>query len=268
MGSRVPGVDYLECIIKMVERAATSRASEIGLLNEKSLHGALKEWYSCPGDRFEVAVDGYVVDIVRGELLIEIQTSGFSTIKAKLGRLAQTHRVRLLYPIPRVKWIVRVGEEGHRLGRRKSPKRGSLDLLFLELVSIPHVFSMPKFSLEVLYTQEEEVRRYDGRRGRRRKGWVVQERRLLDVLERQSFDSPADILALLPDDLKEPFTTADLAEAMEKPRWVAQKMAYCLRGMGAAVAVGKTGNALLYERNAVFDKAVIAMKRYGDTIGR
>lgn len=169
--------------------------NQIGSLNEKTLHAALKEWYSRPGDRFEVSVDGYVVDIVRGDLLIEVQTSGFYAIKVKLERFAENHRVRLVYPIPREKWIVRAGEDGHRLGRRKSPKRGSLDLLFLEMVSISYLLALPKFSLEVLYTQKEEVRRYDGRRGWRRKGWVVQERRFLDVVEHHRFESPADMLA-------------------------------------------------------------------------
>ena len=46
------------------------RSSEIGTLNEKPLHAALKAWYAQPGDRLEVAVDGFVVDIVRGDLLI------------------------------------------------------------------------------------------------------------------------------------------------------------------------------------------------------
>jgi hypothetical protein len=46
----------------------------IGQLNEKALHASLKQWYARPGDRFEVAVGGFVIDIVRAELLIEIQT--------------------------------------------------------------------------------------------------------------------------------------------------------------------------------------------------
>ena len=37
----------------------------IGLLNEKPLHASLKQWYARPGDRFEVPVDGFVIDIVR-----------------------------------------------------------------------------------------------------------------------------------------------------------------------------------------------------------
>src|SRR5919205_2984155 len=102
--------------------------SGIGLLNEKPLHASLKQWYARPGDRFEVPVDGFVIDIVRDDLLIEIQTRNFSSIKSKLNKLARSHRVRLIYPIVHEKWIVRLAtDNGHGTIRRKSPKRGRLE---------------------------------------------------------------------------------------------------------------------------------------------
>ncbi len=55
-----------------------------------------------------------------------------------------------------------------------------------------------------------------------------------------------DLVGLLPDDLPEPFTTADLAGKLGRPRRAAQRMAYCLRKVGAIVAVGKRGNAIEY----------------------
>ena len=42
----------------------------------------------------------------------------------------------------------------------------------------------------------------------------------------------------------------ELAESMDKPRWLAQQMAYCLRYMGAVQQVGKRRNAILYVRAA------------------
>src|SRR5919106_2448020 len=154
--------------------------SGIGLLNEKPLHASLKQWYARPGDRFEVPVDGFVIDIVRDDLLIEIQTRNFSSIKSKLNKLARSHHVRLIYPIVQEKWIVRGAI------RRKSPKRGRLEDLFWELVSIPQLLSNPNFSLEVLMIREEEVRRYDVKRKKwRRRGWVIEGRRLVDVLDRR-----------------------------------------------------------------------------------
>src|SRR5690349_24776811 len=100
----------------------------VGLLNEKALHASLKQWYARQGDRFEVPVSGFVIDIVRDDLLIEIQTGSFASIKSKLSRLVRSHQVRLVYPIVQEKWIIRsaTGDPG-RVLRRKSPKRGRLE---------------------------------------------------------------------------------------------------------------------------------------------
>jgi hypothetical protein len=220
--------------------------SGIGLLNEKPLHASLKRWYARPGDRLEVAVDGFVVDIDRDDLLIEIQTGHFASIKSKLARLTRSHPVRLIYPIAHEKWIVRpAAEDRGGVIRRKSPRRGRLEDLFRELVSIPHLLSERNFSLEVLLTQEEEVRRYEGKRRGRRRGWVTEERRLLEVLDRRLFGESADWLGLLPEGLGS-FTTSDLAAGMGTARDLAQKMAYCLRNGRVIELVGRRGRANLY----------------------
>lgn len=41
-------------------------------------------------------VDGYIIDIVRGDLLIEVQTRNFSALKAKLLTLTAKCPVRLI----------------------------------------------------------------------------------------------------------------------------------------------------------------------------
>jgi hypothetical protein len=218
--------------------------STIGLVNEKPLHASLKQWYARPGDRFEVPVDGFVIDIVRDDLLIEIQTRNFSAISRKLSRLTRSYRVRLVYPVVQEKWIVRVGAKNGAV-RRKSPKRGRIEDLFWELVSIPRLLSHPNFSLEVLLTSEEELRRYDVRRRRRRKGWVMEGRRLVHVLDRRVFGNSADWLAFVPDGLHS-FTTKDLATVADTRRDLAQKMAYCLREARMIDLIGRQGRANLY----------------------
>jgi hypothetical protein len=97
--------------------------------------------------------------------------------------------------------------------------------------------------------RKQRARSYDGAdervepAGWRRKEWVTQERRLLRVLDQRLFESPAELATAIPKTLIEPFTTADLATSLSIPRWLAQKMAYCLREMGAIQAVGKNGHA-------------------------
>ena len=226
-----------------------SASNGVGVLNEKPLHAALKAWYAQPGDRFEVDVDGSIIDIVRDDLLVEIQTRSFSALKRKLAKLVVSHPVRLVFPIAAEKCIVRLSDDGAvEQGRRKSPKRGSVLELFRELVSFPHLISHPNFSLEVLLIQEEEVRQQGLARNWRRRGWGTVERRLVQVVERRVFAAPADLAALIPASLEEPFTTAGLADAIHQPRWLAQKMTYCLRSAGAIAEAGKQGKATRYVR--------------------
>jgi hypothetical protein len=222
------------------------QTSGIGLLNEKPLHASLKKWCAQPGDRFETTVDGFVIDIVRGDLLLEIQTGNLASIKAKLTRLLRSHHVRLVYPIAKEKWIVRLATEGSsRVTRRKSPKTGRVEEVFREVVSLPHLLSSPNFSLQVLMIREEEARRYEGKRRWRRRGWVTEERRLLEVVGERLFEKPADWVALLPERLGS-FTARELAEAIDIRQDLAQKMAYCLRHVRGIHLVGRRGRANLY----------------------
>ena len=220
--------------------------TDIGRLNEKSLHADLKQWLAQPSDQFEVAVDGFVIDIVRGEKLIEIQTRNFGAMKRKLGQLLPHHPVHLIHPIAQEKWIVKLSPDGEPMSRRKSPKRGTVADLFRELIYVPHLMLYDNFSLELLLIQEEETRYFDPKRGWRRRGWLTQERHLLAVTASHRFYTPADLLALLPTTLPTLFTTANVAERLAIPRSLAQKMVYCMRHMNMIEAVGKEGRSILY----------------------
>ena len=223
----------------------------IGTLNEKPLHAALKERYARPGDGVEVKLHGYVVDVARDDLWIEIQTRNVRQIKRKLAVLAEHHAVRLVLPVALEKWIVKVGPDGESvLGRRKSPKRGAVASVFRELVSIPHLFAHPNFSLAVLLIQEEEVRAHDASHNWRRKGWGTVERRLVGVVEERLFAAPPDLTALLPMALAEPFTAKQLAAALDQPVWLAHKMIYCLAAMDELAPAGKTGRSTTYVRGS------------------
>ncbi len=225
--------------------------NKINTLNEKHLHASLKQWYLEPGDEVEVLVDGYLIDIVRGSLLIEIQTRNFSALKRKLKRLSALHEVRLVYPVAAQKWLVKMAADGKKkLGRRKSPKHCCIEHVFTELIRFPALMTNPNFSLEVIVVHEEEVRLYKGKRSYRNKGWRTLERRLLEVVERRLFETPSDLADLIPSDVAEPFSTADLAEKTGQPTQLCRQMAYCLRLMDEIEVVGKKGNALLYERTS------------------
>jgi len=223
----------------------------IATLNEGPLHVALKSWYRQPGDEMEVPMDGLQIDMVRGDLLIEIQTGSLAAMRPKLERLLPNHPVRLVHPVPAITWIVRVeGKDRRERGRRRSPRPGRLEDAFYELVGLRGLLSHPNLSLELLLTHEEEVRELQPGRAWRRKGWVVVERRLVDVVKRLLIRDAIDLRGLVPAGLPRAFTTGQLAEKLGIRRDLAQKMAYCLRESGAIETVGIQGNALRYRITA------------------
>lgn len=224
-------------------------ANGINTYNEKSLHAALKQWYAQAGDQMEVPVDGYVIDLVRGDLLIEIQTGSFSPLKRKLAKLVEAHPVRLVFPIPQEKWILQMAQaEDETPHRRRSPRRGRVEHLFTELVYIPFLMEHANFTLEILLTREEELRHFDAKKAWRRKGWVKDDRRLVEVVDRRVFSTPEELAELLPPALDEAFTARELAKAMGQPVWLAHKMIYCLRKMRLIEQNGRKGRAYRYSK--------------------
>ena len=240
-------------VLIFIYRRVVNLVNGINTYNESPLHSAIKAYVAQPGDLFEVDVDGYIIDVKRSEMLIEVQTRSFTKIRAKLRKLTQNYAVWLIYPIALERWIVKpVNPErpGSKPTRRKSPKRGKPLDIFSELVSFPTLVNQSNFSIEVLYTREEEIRRWAGKNAWRRKGWAIDYRNLLEVVESQLFTSAIDFRALLPDSLPGTFTVSDLVEASKCPLRLAQQAVYCLKNMGVIDHIGKKGRAYLYQMDA------------------
>jgi hypothetical protein len=215
-------------------------------MTEYSLHSEIKDWYMVSGDELETKVENFIIDIVRGELLIEIQTQNFSAVKKKLNKLLLNNRVRLIYPIAKLKWISHVSMSGESVSRRKSPKNGKLTDLFYELVHTPSLMKNGNFSLEVLLIEEEELRCNDGCGSWRRRGVSVIDRKLLNVFDRVVFEDSRDFVEFLPKELDGYFTNKVLALKLGISIGLAQKITYCLGKMGAISIAGKKGNELLF----------------------
>lgn len=220
----------------------------IGILREKSLHAQIKEWYRKSGDRVEVSVEGYVVDLVRGDQLIEIQTGNFSAIKKKYETLLQKYRIRLVYPIIRRKIIKTFDTNGELISIRTSPKKGRSEDVFDELIRIPGLLVSPNLDLELIHVEVDEVRRRDGKGSWRRKGVSIVDRELLSVLKSEILGSASDFSRIIPPDLPEPFSNRDLSAAIPLNVRKVRKITYTLARIGCLEVSEKRGNELLYCR--------------------
>ena len=197
-----------------------------------------------------LAIETRQLNKVYGSGRTEVVALRQATLQVPKGKvvalLGLGRQVRIVFPIPVEKWIVKVDADGVVLSRRRSPRHGSPIDVFAELVSFPELISHPNLELEVVLINEEEYRYETPGRSWRRHGWSILERRLLEVVETLPLGQLEHLTALLPAGLPELFTTADLAAALGHPRRVAQQMAYCLRKAGAIVAVGRLSQAVIY----------------------
>lgn len=234
----------------------------IGILSERSLHAALKRQFAQPSDGVEVKIDGYWIDIVRpwpvdaGEaaapppspLLIEIQTSGFSAIQAKLRDLLARYRVHLIHPIATERWIVKQDADGRELGRRRSPSKGHAAHICEALVGCADLLAHANLTIETLLIREEEIRQPNDlpQKGRWWREWKSVDRRLVEICERQLYEVPGDLLGLLPTPLPDTFTSGELARAMRIPLALAQRVTYCLRHLKLISEAGRRGRAKVY----------------------
>jgi len=215
-------------------------------VTEQTLHEQLKDYYARESGEIESPLGDYRVDVVRGDLLIEIQTRSFSSIRDKLRDLAVNHRVRLVHPIAYQKWIVRLDKTGKQVRRRKSPKKGRVEDIFYELVYMPKLLSNSNFELEVVLVDLEEYWIDDGKGSWRRRRWSIHDKKMLELRERHLFTSPEDFRRLLPESLPTEFTSRILAKETKLRIRASQKMLYCLHKMDVVSRNGKKGRSYLY----------------------
>ena len=225
----------------------------IGGLNEKSLHRQLKERYLGSGGSAETTIDGYVIDVAKPDMLIEIQTGGFAGIRTKLSALLQNHPVRLVHPVAAETVISVYAEDGQLRSNRRSPKRGSIQTAAGELLYLSELIPHPNLEIEILLVRQEEVRRDDGRGSWRRRGISIEDRILNEVIDTRLFSQPADYLSMLPNGLPDIFSNGELADHLSttgtgkkgKLR-LAGQITYLLRKLNMLEISGRDGNKLLF----------------------
>ena len=186
---------------------------------------------------------GFVIDICRGDTLIEIQTSSFAAMARKLDRLLSQYQIWIVHPIAVETYLHKPGVKP-----RRSPKRNDLYSLFDELVSMPTLLDHPNLTVEVALVVVDKYQVADPQLNRGRGGWRTVDRQLREVRSQHRFANVDALGSLLPPGLPAVFTTAELALAAGTSKDRAQKMAYCLRANGVLAAVGRTRRGVEYRQ--------------------
>ena len=214
---------------------------------ETALHRQLKTRFGTDaGGRTEVALSGFRIDAIDPDgALVEVQSGSLGPLRGKVARLLSEHRVRIVKPVVVARRIVRrARRDGRDLSCRMSPKRGAVLDVFDDLMGLIRVFPHPNLRIDVVEVAIDEVRIPR----RRWPGFRIVDRVLRELGATRSLSVARDLWNLLPTDIPDQFTTLDLAEQTGRRIDFAQKIAWCLRTSGAAEAVAKRGNRVVYRR--------------------
>jgi hypothetical protein len=230
--------------------SSLSGVSSIGVLREGPLHAAVKAMLAAPGDRLEVPVGRFVIDLVRADgELVEVQTGGFGPLAAKLDALLDRHRFRIVHPVAAERRIVRVDEHGEVLSIRRSPKRATVVEVFDKLTAFPSLLTHPNLTIEVLLLGEDHLRAA-GPVTVRRRTRDPGTRHLREVRARIELHDTDDVVRTLPPLPAQPFSTRELASLLGCSQLLAQRTAYCLRAINIIEAAGNRGRTPLHRRTA------------------
>ena len=243
-------IDPKSFSMAVLEKISAARGEAgIGTLGEKTLHAALKLTLE-PREQFrEVPVGRYVADICNEEGIIEIQTGGFFPLKDKLAAYLPEHTVRVVCPIPAVKYICWIDEEsGSVTPPRKSPRKGTWFHIFRQMVYIKHLLPCERLILCPLLMRVTDYRLLNGWSEDKKRGSVRYERIPHEILDLRELCTPEDYAALLPAALPDPFTAKMLAAAAGLRTPEAQNSVRMLVHLGALERCGSEGRAYLYRR--------------------
>ena len=223
--------------------------SGIGTLSEKTLHKILKTYIE-PNSRYhEVEYCGSILDVKNAEGIFEVQTRGYDRLLPKLSRLLESERICVVCPLATdkvIRWLDR--ETGELSAPKKSPKRECAYDAFKMLFGIRGVIAHENLTVRLMYLRVEEFRNLDGYGKDKKRRSTRLERIPTELLCELTLSCPEDYASLLPTELPDEFTVAELAKHVKRSSRYTFYIMKLLVAVGAVAEAGKRGRAQLYKR--------------------
>lgn len=196
----------------------------IGTLSEKTVHAALKYYYS-PNEKYhEIKIGKNVADICMDGEIYEIQSRSFNKLRSKLSLFLDEYEVTVIYPVPVNIYLKYIEPStGEISSARTSSKHGNLYDIITELYYIKMLLNNPHLHFLICFIDMEEYKLLDGYDKTRKRKATKTDRIPVKICGEFRINSKEDYLNLLPgfkngklidNDLKEiyqDFTSKDIA---------------------------------------------------------
>ncbi len=228
----------------------------IGTLKEKTVHAVLKDYYAADREMQEISLDGYVADIYTGTEIIEIQTANFNRMRNKLERFLPKYPVTIVYPIPKIKYLIWIDEETGECSKpRKSTVKGSVYRAFYELYKIKPYLADPNLHLCFPLLELEEYRLLNGWSRDKKRGSCRYDRIPKRLLDEVRLDRLKDYAQLIPSDLMEPFTVVEFGKAIKERKETAGRVLHILNYLHIIERCENRGRFYTYRLNPLYDES-------------
>lgn len=221
----------------------------IGTLGEKTLHAVLKLYFEPDEAKHEISVGRYVTDIYNENGFIEIQTRQFYRLREKLSTFLEQAPVTVVYPVPALKWLSWIDENGEVSPKRKSPKQARACEILPELYKIKAFLGHKNLHFCIVILEVEEYRLKNGWGNDGKRGSTRFDRLPVTLLDEIWLNEPNDYGQLIPEILNENFTVKEFAKAAKLSPSKANSAVNVLLSVGALKRVGKIKNAFVYSRS-------------------
>ena len=220
----------------------------IGTLGEKTLHAALKRTLEPDTACHEINCGPYVADIWNDQGFIEIQTRQLYRLRDKLELFLTRAPVTVVYPVPAVKRIVWVGEDGSLSEPHPSSKRYQAWEILPELYGLTELIGREGLRFLILLLEVEDYRLLNGWSKDKKRGSTRLERMPVDLLGQLELHGREEFRQLVPEGLGETFTRKDFQRITRFRGMNLGKAVKVMEELGAVEQTGKQGRAFVYRR--------------------
>ncbi len=224
--------------------ADQDKKESIGTKQERTLHQYLK-YYFCENPLFhEQKLNGYIVDILKDNHIIEIQTSSFNTMRKKLETLLPNYQITIVYPIIMERTLYNFNDLGELESIRKSPKKEHPLKICKELYKINHLLNNKNLSfIGVILKINEQRIPYINRYKQKRMTRINQIP--YELVEIINLKTAFDFKKLIP--FKEEFIAMDFKKKIKlSPRDTSSSL-LALRNLDVIEIVRKDGKKYIYK---------------------
>lgn len=219
----------------------------IGTYKEFSLHSVLKRHYCGDKSFHEIPCCGYIADIKQENRIIEIQTSGFYTMKKKLEAFLEDNSVTVVYPVIErkiVSWIE--PGSGEITASNKSPKRLSAATILTEIYGVRELILNGKLSFDAVILEATDYKLLDGFGKDKKRHATKIDRVPTDLIDIIHLTTKEDYKKLIPYKANEEFAAEDFAKACRMNKANAYKALKTLSVLGIVEDGGMNGRRKIY----------------------